>query len=50
MIDPARLVVIGRTSTLRYKTTTKSLKEIGSELGADYWSKARFGRRAIAFG
>jgi len=36
MIDPARLVVIGRTSTLRYKTTTKSLKEIGSELGADY--------------
>ena len=36
MIDPARLVVIGRTSTLRYKITTKSLKEIGGELGADY--------------
>jgi DNA-binding winged helix-turn-helix (wHTH) protein/TolB-like protein/Flp pilus assembly protein TadD len=36
MIDPARLAVIGRTSTLRYKITTKSLKEIGGELGADY--------------
>ena len=36
MIDPARLIVIGRTSTLRYKGTTKSLKEIGAELGADY--------------
>ena len=36
MIDPERLVVIGRTSTLRYKATTKSLREIGTELGADY--------------
>ncbi len=36
MIDPARLIVIGRTSILRYKGTTKSLKEIGAELGADY--------------
>ena len=36
MIDPARLIVIGRTSTLRYKGTTKSLKEIGAELGSDY--------------
>ena len=36
MIDPARLIVIGRTSTLRYKGTTKSLTEIGAELGSDY--------------
>jgi TolB-like protein len=36
MIDPARLIVVGRTSTLRYKGTTKSLKEIGTELGSDY--------------
>ena len=36
MIDPARLIVIGRTSTLRYKGTTRSLQEIGTELRADY--------------
>jgi DNA-binding winged helix-turn-helix (wHTH) protein/TolB-like protein/tetratricopeptide (TPR) repeat protein len=36
MIDPARLIVIGRTSTLRYRNTTKSITEIGRELAADY--------------
>jgi TolB-like protein/DNA-binding winged helix-turn-helix (wHTH) protein/Tfp pilus assembly protein PilF len=35
-IDPERLSVIGRTSTLAYKRTRKSLAEIGRELGADY--------------
>jgi TolB-like protein/DNA-binding winged helix-turn-helix (wHTH) protein/Flp pilus assembly protein TadD len=35
-IDPSRLHVIGRTSMMAYKQTTKSLGEIGSELGADY--------------
>jgi TolB-like protein/Tfp pilus assembly protein PilF len=35
-IDPDRLSVIGRTSTLAYKRTRKSLAEIGRELGADY--------------
>jgi TolB-like protein/DNA-binding winged helix-turn-helix (wHTH) protein/Tfp pilus assembly protein PilF len=35
-IDPDRLSVIGRTSTLAYKRTRKSLAEIGHELGADY--------------
>jgi TolB-like protein/DNA-binding winged helix-turn-helix (wHTH) protein/Flp pilus assembly protein TadD len=35
-IDPERLRVIGRTSTLVYKDTRKSLAEIGHELGADY--------------
>jgi serine/threonine-protein kinase len=35
-IDPAHLQVKGRTSTLRYKGTTKSLAQIGQELGADY--------------
>ena len=35
-IDPDRVSVIGRTSMLSYKSTTKSLAEIGRELGADY--------------
>ena len=35
-IDPERVSVIGRTSTLVYKSTTKSLAQIGQELGADY--------------
>lgn len=30
------LLVIGRTSTLRYRDTTKSLREIGEELGVNY--------------
>ncbi len=50
MIDPARLVVIGRTSTLRYKNTTKSLKEIGRELGADYLVESAVRTEGIAFG
>jgi DNA-binding winged helix-turn-helix (wHTH) protein/TolB-like protein/tetratricopeptide (TPR) repeat protein len=36
MIDPEHLSVKGRTSTLRYKRTAKSLAEIGRELTADY--------------
>jgi TolB-like protein/DNA-binding winged helix-turn-helix (wHTH) protein len=36
MIDPGRLIVVGRTSTLRYKGTTKSVTEIGRELNVDY--------------
>jgi TolB-like protein/DNA-binding winged helix-turn-helix (wHTH) protein/Tfp pilus assembly protein PilF len=35
-IDPDHLSVIGRTSTLAYKRTRKSLASIGHELGADY--------------
>ena len=35
-IDPEHLSVIGRTSVLSYKRTTKSLAEIGRELGATY--------------
>jgi TolB-like protein/Flp pilus assembly protein TadD len=35
-VDPERLGVIGRTSTGRYKRTTKSVAEIGKELGVDY--------------
>ena len=35
-IDPERLSVIGRTSSMAYRQTTKTLKEIGRELGADY--------------
>ena len=35
-IDPVRLSVIGRTTIMRYKHATKSLKEIGSELEAAF--------------
>jgi TolB-like protein/DNA-binding winged helix-turn-helix (wHTH) protein/Tfp pilus assembly protein PilF len=35
-VDPTRLNVVARTSTLAYKRTTKSAAAIGSELGADY--------------
>ncbi|HUE90182.1 MAG TPA: winged helix-turn-helix domain-containing protein, partial [Vicinamibacterales bacterium] len=35
-IDPDHLRVIGRTSVMAYKRTTKSLADIGRELGADY--------------
>jgi TolB-like protein/Flp pilus assembly protein TadD len=35
-IDPEHLGVIGRTSVMIYKKTTKTLGEIGSELGASY--------------
>jgi DNA-binding winged helix-turn-helix (wHTH) protein/tetratricopeptide (TPR) repeat protein len=35
-IDPEYLGVIGRTSVMNYKKTTKTLGEIGSELGASY--------------
>jgi TolB-like protein/DNA-binding winged helix-turn-helix (wHTH) protein/tetratricopeptide (TPR) repeat protein len=37
LIDPARVRVIGRTSTMAYKGTSKTLAEIGRELGADYF-------------
>jgi TolB-like protein/DNA-binding winged helix-turn-helix (wHTH) protein/Flp pilus assembly protein TadD len=35
-IDPERVSVIGRTSMIVYRGTTKSLAEIGRELGTDY--------------
>jgi TolB-like protein/Tfp pilus assembly protein PilF len=35
-IDPERLGVIGRTSVMAYKRTTRPLAEIGRELGAVY--------------
>ncbi len=35
-IDPERVSVIGRTSMIAYSGTTKSLAEIGRELGTDY--------------
>ena len=35
-IDPEHVSVIGRTSVVAYKGTTKSLAEIGRELGSDY--------------
>jgi TolB-like protein/DNA-binding winged helix-turn-helix (wHTH) protein/Flp pilus assembly protein TadD len=35
-IDPEHVSVIGRTSVIGYKGTTKSLAEIGRDLGTDY--------------
>lgn len=35
-LQPERLGVIGRASVMRYKTTKKSLEEIGGELNVDY--------------
>ena len=35
-IDPERVSVVGRTSMIAYRGTTKSLSEIGRELGSDY--------------
>ncbi len=35
-VDPEHLGVIGRTSAMAYKGTTKSLAEIGQELGATF--------------
>jgi TolB-like protein/DNA-binding winged helix-turn-helix (wHTH) protein/tetratricopeptide (TPR) repeat protein len=35
-VDPDRLSVIGRTSSMTYKGTRKSLAQIGEELGVDY--------------
>ena len=35
-IDPEGLTVIGRTSVMEYKRTTKSLEDIGRELGVEY--------------
>jgi TolB-like protein/DNA-binding winged helix-turn-helix (wHTH) protein/Flp pilus assembly protein TadD len=35
-VDPEHIGVIGRTSVARYKGTTKSLAEIGQDLGAEY--------------
>jgi TolB-like protein/DNA-binding winged helix-turn-helix (wHTH) protein/Tfp pilus assembly protein PilF len=35
-VDPEHIGVIGRTSIMAYKRTTKSLADIGHELGADY--------------
>jgi TolB-like protein/DNA-binding winged helix-turn-helix (wHTH) protein/Flp pilus assembly protein TadD len=35
-IEPERVSVIGRTSMMVYRRTTKSLAEIGRELGTDY--------------
>ena len=47
-IDPDHLSVIGRTSVLMYKQTTKSLAEIGRELGATYLVEGRSAPRAGA--
>ena len=35
-IDPEHFGVIGRTSMMGYKRTTKSLATIGAELGSEY--------------
>jgi TolB-like protein/tetratricopeptide (TPR) repeat protein len=47
-IDPERLRVIGRTSSMTYRRTAKTLHEIGRELGADYLLEGSEGRVRIA--
>ena len=46
-IDPEHVSVIGRTSTLIYKGSKKSLAQIGRELGADYLVESSIGPRAV---
>jgi TolB-like protein/DNA-binding winged helix-turn-helix (wHTH) protein/Flp pilus assembly protein TadD len=35
-LNPSRMIVIARTSTIAYKRRTKTASQIGQELGADY--------------
>jgi TolB-like protein/Tfp pilus assembly protein PilF len=35
-VNPSRMIVIARTSTMAYKRRTKTASQIGNELGADY--------------
>jgi TolB-like protein/DNA-binding winged helix-turn-helix (wHTH) protein/Flp pilus assembly protein TadD len=35
-VDPERIIAIARTSTMAYKGRTKTVAQIGQELGADY--------------
>jgi TolB-like protein/DNA-binding winged helix-turn-helix (wHTH) protein/tetratricopeptide (TPR) repeat protein len=47
-LDPTRLGVIARTTSMQYKSTKKNVGEIGAELGVDYvleGSVRRFGDR-----
>jgi len=41
-LDPGRVSVVGRTSMIAYKRTTKSLAEIGREVGAEYIVEGSF--------
>ena len=41
-VDPERLSVIGRTSSMAYRGTNKTIGEIGRELGADYVLESSF--------
>jgi eukaryotic-like serine/threonine-protein kinase len=45
-LEPEKLGVIARTSSMRYKGTKKSLKEIAHELGVDYLMEGSFRRAA----
>ena len=42
-INPDRMGVIARTTSMAYKRTSKSIREIGAELGATTFWKAVFG-------
>jgi len=47
-VAPEHLGVIGRTSMMAYKRTTKSLAEIGVELGATFFARKLHARRVRA--
>ena len=44
-IDPEHISVIGRTTMMAYKRTTKSLSDIGRQLGAASSWRAPFAQR-----
>ena len=48
-IDPERLHVVGRTSSMVYRRTTKPLADIGGELGVDYLLESSVRREGLRF-
>src|SRR6185295_20026847 len=45
-VNPTRMTVIARTSTMAYKRRTKTATQIGDELGADYLLEGSVRREA----
>jgi TolB-like protein len=49
-VNPKRIAVIARTSTMTYKRRTKAVGQIGQELGADYLLEGSAPRRSSCNG
>ena len=41
--------VVARTSSFAYKGKAVDIRQVGNELGVDYWSKAAYARTATSF-